>query len=290
MQVETEAIIVNELGHLLMVRDHEKRRWRLPGGSLPPGVSAPDGLSELVAAETGLKILPVRLVGLYYRPAPERESLILVFRCLPRSGGLQAGAGIDQLGYLSPAARPATTDAALARRLMHGLRQTSPLARWETQNTAWFGRLTGRLSRRNRVSSPESVAWQTGTTVILGNAVGEILWVQTPGTDPWRLPGGPTPAGEPPWVTARRIAHEVTGRAIEPQKLVGIYVRPPATMILSFFAANPEHRPATESAAVAFHLALPGQEPADALPGHREQVADFTPENQPARFRLQPDP
>ncbi|MCB0030021.1 MAG: NUDIX domain-containing protein, partial [Anaerolineales bacterium] len=57
-----------------------------PGGGLDEGETPTEAVTREVEEETGLKTLPVRLVGLYFRQEKEADRLMFLFRCLVRGG------------------------------------------------------------------------------------------------------------------------------------------------------------------------------------------------------------
>ena len=62
------AIIWDEAGRILLIHRGDGRGWSLPGGIMEPGESVVEALIREVWEETGLKVEPVRLTGVYSDP------------------------------------------------------------------------------------------------------------------------------------------------------------------------------------------------------------------------------
>src|SRR5207245_1718857 len=61
------AIILTGEG-LLLQRRSDNRLWGLPGGGVEPGESVTQALVREVREETGLEVVPLRLIGVYSSP------------------------------------------------------------------------------------------------------------------------------------------------------------------------------------------------------------------------------
>ncbi len=62
------AAIFNDKGELLLQKRGDKKKWGLPGGVLELGETLEEALIREVKEETGLKIKPVSVVGIYTGP------------------------------------------------------------------------------------------------------------------------------------------------------------------------------------------------------------------------------
>jgi len=66
------AIVRDEAGRVLLIRRGDNGRWCLPGGMMEPGERIAECVVREVREETGLEVVPVRLVGVYSDPAQTR--------------------------------------------------------------------------------------------------------------------------------------------------------------------------------------------------------------------------
>jgi 8-oxo-dGTP pyrophosphatase MutT (NUDIX family) len=62
------ALIFDELGRVLLVKHSNRGLWVAPGGSVDPDESPADAIVREVWEETGLRVQPVRLCGVYGGP------------------------------------------------------------------------------------------------------------------------------------------------------------------------------------------------------------------------------
>jgi 8-oxo-dGTP pyrophosphatase MutT (NUDIX family) len=63
-----EAVIFNKAGRVLLVRQSRERghNWELPGGKVKKTEALPDAIIREVREETGIDVVPHRLLGIFY--------------------------------------------------------------------------------------------------------------------------------------------------------------------------------------------------------------------------------
>ena len=103
MKISTMGFVFNEFSQILLIQRNDTHTWAPPGGSLDAGELPTAGVIREVREETGLRVWPVRLVGLYYVPGGAEDTLMFAFRCLPQGGELQTSAESPQA---TPPTRP----------------------------------------------------------------------------------------------------------------------------------------------------------------------------------------
>jgi 8-oxo-dGTP pyrophosphatase MutT (NUDIX family) len=109
------AVILIPEGVLLQLRD-DNGLWGLPGGGVEVGESVRDAIMREVWEETGLRVEPVRLIGVYSAPEnhqiityPDGNSIHYVsscFECVIVGGELACGPESRDLGWFQPEALP----------------------------------------------------------------------------------------------------------------------------------------------------------------------------------------
>lgn len=73
------AAIFDDQGRILLVRrNYGPQNWTTPGGRLDPSESPLEALRREVAEETGYRVEPGGLIGVY--AAPVKDDLVLFFR------------------------------------------------------------------------------------------------------------------------------------------------------------------------------------------------------------------
>jgi ADP-ribose pyrophosphatase YjhB (NUDIX family) len=82
--VSVAAVVTNDDGQVLVIKRHDTGAWQLPGGVLELGERIEDGLRREVWEETGIRIEPVRLTGVYKNM--KLGVVALVFRARPTGG------------------------------------------------------------------------------------------------------------------------------------------------------------------------------------------------------------
>jgi 8-oxo-dGTP pyrophosphatase MutT (NUDIX family) len=111
------AVIFDRKGRLLLQQRSDGGQWGLPGGSVEIGESVRDAVIREVREETGLRVAPGRLVGIYSEPAlqvvryPDGNVWHYVnvcFECAVRGGALTTCDETLALAWVAPARRPRT--------------------------------------------------------------------------------------------------------------------------------------------------------------------------------------
>ena len=146
MKLYADGIVTNEFNQALFIRRDDSRTWAQPGGAVERGETPTEALEREVEEETGLKVKPVRLVGLYYRAERPDGLLMFTFRCIQRGGELRASEESPSVGFLPVAPLPRPMLPVHRERLERALshsggppywgRQPMALAKWsETFST-----------------------------------------------------------------------------------------------------------------------------------------------------------
>jgi ADP-ribose pyrophosphatase YjhB (NUDIX family) len=98
--VSVSAAIIDDRGRFLVIQRADNGHWEPPGGVLELGESIHDGLVREVLEETGYRVRPVGLTGVYKNVA--RGIVALVFRGEVLGGREQPGEEVRRLGWLTP--------------------------------------------------------------------------------------------------------------------------------------------------------------------------------------------
>lgn len=111
MIVGASAVVINDDGEILLHRRSDNGKWSLPGGSVDPGEQPADAAVREVFEETGIKVVPQRLIGVYAGPdlfftyADGNHVAItsIAFRCQPVGGEPRLdGDETLEIGYFAP--------------------------------------------------------------------------------------------------------------------------------------------------------------------------------------------
>ncbi|WP_297499128.1 NUDIX hydrolase [Thermococcus sp.] len=89
-----DGVIIHDNGVVLIKRRHEpfKGKYALPGGFVEYGETVEEALKREMKEETGLDVIPLKLVGVYSRPDrdPRGHTVTVAFLCIGK-GSLKAG-------------------------------------------------------------------------------------------------------------------------------------------------------------------------------------------------------
>lgn len=88
------GVVINSAGEVLLQRRSDNGEWGLPGGAIDPGEEPADAVVREVLEETGVHVVPERLVGVYSGPDhhfwyPNGDEVVIVsivFACRPIGG------------------------------------------------------------------------------------------------------------------------------------------------------------------------------------------------------------
>ncbi|HLV33787.1 MAG TPA: NUDIX domain-containing protein [Spirillospora sp.] len=91
------AIVANEAGEVLLHRRGDNGLWSLPGGVIEPGEEPAEAVIREVYEETGLHVLPERIVGIYggqsnmseYPNGDKAAFISVTFKCRVVGGSLR---------------------------------------------------------------------------------------------------------------------------------------------------------------------------------------------------------
>jgi ADP-ribose pyrophosphatase YjhB (NUDIX family) len=296
MIISASGIVVDHYGDVVLIRRDDTRTLAPPGGAANLGELPPDTVAREVREETGLIVMPVRLVGLYYLPTWPDNFLTLVFRCIMRGGEIETSEESPQVGFFKTDPLPKPMLDIHARRIKQATSHTGGPPTWETNQLSLAVRLGNRLmhgviypwlhARRRRAGLPEYEPppdWHARSLVVLRNEQGQVLWVKDRQTQEWVLPGGAS-ATEPPWATASQALLDWTGRKASLVTLSGIY---PALdspeMTFAFTADSGGEKLETHQGETAYFA--PGKEPLECWQDHVSVAAEAVRDDGEVVFR-----
>ena len=124
--VSVAAAIIDDDGRFLAIRRTDNGRWEPPGGVLELDESIEEGLVREVAEETGLRVEPVALTGVYKNM--KRGIVALVFRCAIVGHTANTRGEVDDIQWLAPEELSRMSEAYRIR-LLDALDSPSPRVR-----------------------------------------------------------------------------------------------------------------------------------------------------------------
>jgi ADP-ribose pyrophosphatase YjhB (NUDIX family) len=105
------AIVVNDAGRILLHRRTDNALWSIPGGAMEVGESIAETAVREVKEETGLDVVPERVVGIYSNPrhvveyadGEVRQQFSVCFACRLVGGQAATGDESSEVGFFTPA-------------------------------------------------------------------------------------------------------------------------------------------------------------------------------------------
>lgn len=125
--VSVAGIVVNDDGHVLVIRRADNGHWEPPGGVLELGESVEHGVAREVLEETGIRVAVERLTGVYKNMT--RGVVALVFRCAPLDDQARPTDEAVSVHWLDPVAVTDLMDPAYAVRITDALADGPPISR-----------------------------------------------------------------------------------------------------------------------------------------------------------------
>jgi 8-oxo-dGTP pyrophosphatase MutT (NUDIX family) len=110
------AIVVNDMGEILMIRRTDNGNWAVPGGGMDLGESITDTAIRETREETGIDCQITGLVGIYTNPRhvirytsndEVRQEFSIVFTARPTGGELRTSSESSDAQWVAPAAAAA---------------------------------------------------------------------------------------------------------------------------------------------------------------------------------------
>lgn len=284
MKIYSDAIVTNHLNQALFIVRNDSRTWAQPGGAMESGELPTKGVAREVREETGIKVKPVRLVGVYYRPERPDGSLVFSFRCLQKGGELAPSRESPSVGFMDVYPLPSPMLGLHRERLERALAHDGGPPYWGVQQLPMVVRagrwlvyraLDLRRTLKGEAAYEPPPEWTVGAFTVVRDDDGGVLWVKRRDYDVWNLPGGRSERGEAPWETAVREMKEETGLDVQLTDLTGVYVKPQNNeLILTFTASVTGGRLTPNEEAAAFAYFRPEEEPANTMPKQVARVAD----------------
>ena len=270
MNIGSGGIVVNQLGQVLLIQRDDTGTFALPAGGVELNETPAEAAVREVKEETGLLVMPVRLVGLYFAPIPPHGYLSIVYRCIQRGGKIETSDESPVVGFYGTRPLPQSILNIHRERIEHGLQHRGGAPNWIRQKTSLklllrflyiklivYPRLDRQRRRLGQPTHQPTPGWQAEARLIMQNDAGDILWERQ--ADGWQLPGGNCLRNEAPWETAVRFhPHHA-----QPSNLSGIYPHPNKHHMTFVFTAQAETQLSASQQAT-FEYFLPDQQPKNA--------------------------
>jgi 8-oxo-dGTP diphosphatase len=125
--VSVTGIVIRGDGRVLAIKRSDDGRWVPPGGVLELGETPQDGVAREVYEETGVRIRPIRLSGVYKNMRLGVVSLAFV--CEVTGGEEHTSSEATRVAWLSPSEVVSAMPQARAVRVTDAFRSDGPFVR-----------------------------------------------------------------------------------------------------------------------------------------------------------------
>ena len=222
------AIVRDAAGRVLFQHraDFGDAWWGLPGGLFEPGETPEDCSRREVLEETGLRVQPRRLTGLYsslryqvrYPNGDQAQQVTLCYECEAVAGELRAQADeVHALRFFAPEALP-PRPVWYADMLAHALAGEPP-PYFDPPEQAVVDTPFPTLMALRAVVGTAPLIWPGATAAVFDEA-GRLLLQRRTDNGQWAMPGGGMDTGETLAYTAVRETREETGLDVAPVRLL----------------------------------------------------------------------
>jgi len=133
MTLGVKALVIDEAGHILLIRHTYVPGWHLPGGGVEVGETAGEALARELVEEAAIRPTgPPRLHGLLLNLNLARRDHVAVYviEHFEQGGVRVPNREIAEIGFFPADALPAGTTAPTRRRIAEVLDGRPPAAHW----------------------------------------------------------------------------------------------------------------------------------------------------------------
>lgn len=234
------ALIRDEQGRVLLQQRADSDQWSPPGGAIDPDETPADALVREVWEETGLHVIPRRLLAVYggpdmvvTYPNGDRVSyLTMAFDCQVVGGSLRPdGDEVLAVDFFTVAEALALDIPQRVRRRYAMLLADYPQvlfapATWQPPADGKRSNGISPYLRDLRAVVGTDLLMMVGASAIIFDEAGRVLMQQRGDTGRWGIIGGALDPGEQPADAVKREVWEETGLLVEPVRVIGIYGGP----------------------------------------------------------------
>lgn len=274
MRIGTAGIVTNEYNHILLIQRDDTRTWCEPGGSLEFGRLPDENAAAEIREETGMIVMPIRLVALHYISAEPDGALGFIFRCLIRGGEPTPSPESLQVGFFASDKLPRPILDFHKQSIYDGWHHKGGPVIMRRREFSTMDRVVlfmlrkliypikNRRRQRNGDAYTPAPAWTMTVNVVVQNEAGDVLWI-TQGNSQYLPHGVHQNHNEAPWETAVRVVAEQANVSVKIHDAAVVTVKKDSTEMTLSFAARLQDN--TTQAQSLFSAEIPAAaHPADA--------------------------
>lgn len=235
MNLGVTGIVINGFDQILLIQRDDTKTWAPPAGAMELDELPTEAVIREVREETGLKIMPVRLVAIHYRKLGRQAGLQFVYRCLEAGGEITPSPESPQVGYVQTKQLPrkmlSLSRDQVEQAVGHtgqAIWKTVPISIWLKLRIIWLRLVVyPRLARERKARGDAPYVPAPGFTVSVAVGVRDeqnnLMWANQSGKP--EFPVHVSPENKAPWEFAADIAEAQFGRPVEISRIAAIYIK-----------------------------------------------------------------
>ncbi|MDX1415825.1 MAG: NUDIX domain-containing protein [Candidatus Promineifilaceae bacterium] len=300
MNLSATGIIIDHYGDILLIQRDDTHTLAPPGGAAEIGELPTETVAREVREETGLIVMPVRLVGMYFVTFRSKDYLSLTFRCIMRGGEISTSHESPKAGFFKTDPFPNPMLNFHKERIEKSLSHHGGPPYWGTHSVSWRLRLVGLALnyivypwldfRRRSKGSPRYQPppnWIALASVIVRDEHDQVLWIKSsPDSAEWMLPTIRCASGQSPWEAAVQMFRSEFKTYLELLDVSGIYTDQNEAKIAFSFIGRLVSSTSDQLINTNADFFAAGEEPPHALSQHILQVQDAQNSEQEITYRL----
>ncbi|MFD4461316.1 NUDIX hydrolase [Nocardia sp. NPDC058480] len=135
IKVAVSAVVLDELGRILMIRRTDNDLYAIPGGGLEAGETVSEAVAREVLEETGIRVEVTDLVGVFSNPehviayddGEVRQEFSICFRARPVGGSLRTSEESKEVLWVAPTAvESLNVHPSIKLRISRGMEDATP--------------------------------------------------------------------------------------------------------------------------------------------------------------------
>ena len=235
MNLGVTGIVINGFDQILLIQRDDTKTWAPPAGAMELNELPTDTVIREVREETGLKVMPVRLVAMNFRKLGDHSGLQLIYRCLEAGGEITPSPESPQVGYVQTKQLPrkmlSISRGQIEQSVGHTGRavwKTEPISLWLKLRVLWLRFVVyPRLARERKARGEPPYVPAPGFSVSVAIGVRDeqnnLIWAKKDGTS--QLSVYASPESKAPWDVAAEVAQNEVGRSVEITRIAAIYFK-----------------------------------------------------------------
>lgn len=249
MKFGVTGIVINGFDQILLIKRNDTKTWAAPAGSLEAGELLTEAVTREVKEETGVKVMPVRMVAMRHMRSPRGNGHIqFVYRCMEAGGELTTTEEAIEVGYAKTGILPRTMLSINREQINQAAGHTGEveliesgfpwrlLPRWLWLNWVVYPQFARERKAKGEEPFVPSPHFSLTLAVVVRDQNKKIIWVQKDGAS--QHPQGPAQEDVPPWKTAAEIVQAQLGQSASSMRPIAVLISKTETKMVMVWEAQ----------------------------------------------------